>query len=479
MKRTYIAIDLKSFYASVECRTRGYDPLVTNLVVADKSRTDKTICLAVSPALKSFGIPGRPRLGEVKRAVHAFNNQRKQRILGKQIKYYSIYQPEIQHNPAMGLDFIVAPPRMNLYEDVSAQIYGIYLQFIAPEDIHVYSIDEAFMDVTGYLQLYHCSAQELAERMINSVFKATGITATVGIGPNLYLAKIAMDMIAKHITPTENGMKVATLTVDQYRKTLWEHQPLTDFWQIGHGYARRLDQLGLHTMGEIAACSVGRLDQRFNPTLLYRTFGIKAELLIDHAWGEEPLTITDIKNYHPQKHSVSIGQVLPRPYSYVEGLTIIREMSAELALRLVKQHQGARQLSLTIRYDRKNLIDLPQRRVHQQCALQRPTNLTSVIQQQLLQLYHEIVEPAGLIRKITVCASQVTDDYTEQFIALQTSLFEQPQTLSPKHEQEQHLQATSLAIQQRFGKDALFTAQDLAPYARTRERNHQIGGHHE
>ncbi|MFK5706308.1 hypothetical protein ACI3E1_07705 [Ligilactobacillus sp. LYQ139] len=472
MKRTYIAIDLKSFYASVECRTRGYDPLVTNLVVADESRTDKTICLAVSPALKSFGIPGRPRLGEVKRAVHAFNNQRKQRILGKQIKYYSIYQPEIQHNPAMGLDFIVAPPRMNLYEDVSAQIYGIYLQFIAPEDIHVYSIDEAFMDVTGYLQLYQCTAQELAERMINAIFKATGITATVGIGPNLYLAKIAMDIIAKHITPTENGMKVATLTVDQYRERLWEHQPLTDFWQIGHGYAHRLNQLGLHTMGEVAACSVGTLDQKYNADLLYRTFGIKAELLIDHAWGMEPLTIQDIKNYRPEHQSLSVGQVLPRPYTFAEGLTIINEMSAELALRLTKHRQGTKQITLSVRYDKKT----PEPRLHTTVNLPQRTNLTTVIQRALRSAYCDQVNSHCLIRKIGLAAIDVHDHFTQEFKYLQTSLFER--TTPHRYRKEEQLQRTTLDIHNRFGKNALLTAEDLAPHARTQERNQQIGGHH-
>ncbi|MFK5675566.1 DNA methylase [Ligilactobacillus sp. LYQ60] len=476
MNKVYIAIDLKSFYASVECRALGYDPLTTNLVVADESRTDKTICLAVSPALKAFGVPGRPRLFQVKEIVRQFNHQRVQRVLGKRLIYSSIYRPDILHNPAMGLDFVVAKPRMELYEDVSAQIFGIYLNYIAPEDIHVYSIDEAFIDATGYLTMYDCTAQELADRMINDVFNATGITATVGIGPNLYLAKIAMDIMAKRMTPTQTGYKVATLSVKEYRQRLWNHQPLTDFWQIGPGYAHRLNQLGLHTMGEIAACSVGTLDQKYNADLLYRTFGIKAELLIDHAWGMEPLTIQDIKQYRPEHQSLSVGQVLPRPYTFAEGLTIINEMSAELALRLTKHRQGTKQIILSVRYDKKTPVPLTKHRLHATVNLPQQTNLTSIIQRALRNAFCDQVNSHCLIRKISLTAIDIHDHFTQEFECLQTNLFEQK--APHNHHKEEQLQQTTLDIHSRFGKNALLTAEDLAPYARTQERNQQIGGHH-
>lgn len=471
MPKVYIAIDLKSFYASVECRTLNCDPLTTNLVVADESRTDKTICLAVSPALKTFGVPGRPRLFQVKEIVQRFNRQRAQRVLGKKLVYSSIYRPDILHNPAMGLDFVVAKPRMELYEDVSAQIFGIYLNYVAPEDIHVYSIDEAFIDATGYLTMYDCTAQELAARIINDVFNTTGITATVGIGPNLYLAKVAMDIMAKHMTPTQTGYKVATLSVKEYRQQLWNHQPLTDFWQIGRGYAHRLNELGLHTMGEIAACSIGALDQKYNADLLYKTFGIKAELLIDHAWGMEPLTIQDIKQYHPEHQSLSVGQVLPRPYTFAEGLTIINEMSAELALRLTKHHQGTKQITLSVRYNRKT----PEPRLHTTINLPQRTNLTTVIQQALQSAYCDQVNSHCLIRKIGLTAIDVHDHFTQEVEYLQTSLFER--TTPHRYRKEEQLQQTTLDIHNRFGKNALLTAEDLAPHARTQERNQQIGGH--
>lgn len=471
MKKVYIAIDLKSFYASVECRQRRLDPLTTNLVVADETRTDKTICLAVSPALKAFGVPGRPRLFQVKELVQQFNHRRAQRVLGNRLVYSSTSRPDILRNPAMGLDFVIAQPQMELYEDISAQIFEIYLNYVAPEDIHIYSIDEAFIDATAYLTLYHCTAQELADRIISDVFTATGITATVGIGPNLYLAKVAMDIMAKRMTPTQTGYKVATLSVEEYRKQLWNHQPLTDFWQIGRGYATKLNRLGLHTMGDVAACSVGTLDQKYNADLLYRTFGIKAELLIDHAWGMEPLTIQDIKQYRPEHQSLSVGQVLPRPYMFAEGLTIINEMSAELALRLTKHRQGTKQITLRVRYDKKT----PEPRLHTTVNLPQRTNLTTVIQRALRSAYCDQVNSHCLIRKIGLAAIDVHDHFTQGFEYLQTSLFER--TTPHRYCKEEQLQQTTLDIHSRFGKNALLTAEDLAPHARTQERNQQIGGH--
>lgn len=475
MKKVYIAIDLKSFYASVECRQRGLDPLTTNLVVADETRTDKTICLAVSPALKAFGAPGRPRLFQVKELVQQFNRHRAQRVLGNRLVYSSTSRPDILHNPAMGLDFVIAQPRMELYEDISAQIFEIYLNYVAPEDIHIYSIDEAFIDATAYLTLYHCTAQELADRIISDVFTATGITATVGIGPNLYLAKVAMDIMAKRMTPTQTGYKVATLSVEEYRKQLWNHQPLTDFWQIGRGYATKLNRLGLHTMGDVAACSVGTLDQKYNASLLFHIFGTRAELLIDHAWGNESITIQDIKRYQPAHQSLSVGQVLPRPYAFSEGITIIDEMAAELAFRLTEHHQKTKQVILSVRYDKKTPVALTEHRRHVTVNLPCQTNLTTIIQPALRQAYCDQVEPRYLLRKIGLTAVDLHSDYAPEYV--QTNLFEYPGALVDRH-REQQLQQTTLDIRTRFGKDALFTAEDLAPHARTIERNHQIGGHH-
>ena len=334
-ERTYIAIDLKSFYASVECVERGLDPMTTNLVVADKSRTEKTICLAVSPSLKAYGIPGRARLFQVVQKVREINARRRQAAPGHQFTGSSCQDPEIQKDPCLELKYITAPPQMAKYMEISGKIYQIYLKYIAPEDIHVYSIDEVFMDVTDYLETYKISATELARRMILDVLQTIGITAAAGIGTNLYLCKIAMDIVAKHIPADENGVRIARLDEMSYRQLLWSHRPLTDFWRVGRGYAKKLEAHGLYTMGDIARCSLGKPGDYYNEELLYDLFGVNAELLIDHAWGWEPCTIQDIKAYKPQSSSVGSGQVLHCPYPFEKARLAAREMADMLALDLL------------------------------------------------------------------------------------------------------------------------------------------------
>ena len=345
-QRTYIAIDLKSFYASQECIERGLDPLQANLVVADNSRTEKTICLAVSPALKSFGVPGRPRLFEVIQKVDEINALRRFRAPGHRLTEKSIFAPELQKNPLLELDYIVAPPRMAHYIECSTRIYEIYLQYVAPEDIHVYSIDEVFMDVTGYLRSSGLSAHDFARKMIQKVLEQTGITATAGIGPNLYLCKVAMDIVAKHLPGDKDGVRIAELTEQSYREQLWSHRPLTDFWRVGRGYAKKLEQHGMYTMGDVARCSLVQEE------LLYKMFGVSAELLIDHAWGIEPTRISDIKAYKPQTNSLGSGQVLHSPYKWEQARLVLREMTDLLVLDLVEKGLVTDQLVVTVGYDR-------------------------------------------------------------------------------------------------------------------------------
>ena len=488
-----MAIDLKSFYASVECRQRNLDPLNTNLVVADKSRTNKTICLAVSPSLKSFGISGRPRLFEVEQAVEKYNNNRKKHILGHRIKNYSVKRSEIIKNQALGLDYIIAKPRMKLYEKVSAKIYGIYLDYVSPDDIHVYSIDEAFIDLTPYLKLYGCTAEELSEKIIVDVYNQTGITATVGLGTNLYLAKVAMDIKAKHIKPTQNGIKIASLDEISYREQLWDYQPITDFWRVGKGYARRLDKLNIHTMGEIASCSLGTLSERYNKTLLYREFGINAEILIDHAWGFEDLTIKDIKNYHPKNRCLCVGQLLNQPYNYSDSLTIISEMSEELALRLSKAKVVTDLIALNIQYDGKTLqyvSDVPDvevdhygklrpKSVKGRITIMQPTNLIKSIRKCISKLFKEIVDSDYLIRRITLTALHVSKATTQQTFSEQGNLFYGFRSDNQDAVQKQSaLQSVTLELKSRFGKNVLIKGIDLKEKAMTIARNQQIGGHH-
>ena len=351
MERTYIAIDLKSFYASVECMDRGLDPMNTNLVVADESRTEKTICLAVSPSLKSYGIPGRARLFEVIQKVKEANIRRQQNAPGKKFTGSSSSNSELKENTALSIDYLVASPRMARYMEVSGKIYEVYLKYIAPKDIHVYSIDEVFMDVTNYLNTYSLTPRELAMKMILDVLHATGITATAGIGTNLYLCKVAMDIEAKHIPADENGVRIAELDELSYRRSLWSHRPLTDFWRVGKGYADKLEKVGLYTMGDISRCSEGKPNEYYNEDLLYNLFGVNAELLIDHAWGWEPCTIADIKTYKPENNSIGSGQVLQIPYSYEKARLVVKEMADHLALNLVEKCIATNQIVLTVGYD--------------------------------------------------------------------------------------------------------------------------------
>ena len=349
--KTYIAIDLKSFYASVECRERNRDPLTTNLVVADPSRTEKTICLAVSPSLKAYGIPGRARLFEVVQKVREANNIRRRNIPDHHFNGSSDDSTKLGTDPTLQLDYIIAPPRMALYMEYSTRIYDIYLKYIAPEDIHIYSVDEVFMDVTGYLNTYHMTARELAMTMIQDVLKTTGITATAGIGTNLYLCKIAMDIVAKHIEPDKDGVRIAELDEMSYRRKLWSHKPITDFWRVGQGYAKKLAEYGLYTMGDVARCSVGKANELYNEDLLYKLFGINAELLIDHAWGYEPCTMEQIKAYKPETNSICTGQVLHCPYDFNQTKIIVREMTDALVLDLVEKKLVTDQLVLDVGYD--------------------------------------------------------------------------------------------------------------------------------
>ena len=360
-QKTYIAIDLKSFYASVECKERNRDPLTTNLVVADKSRTEKTICLAVSPSLKSYGIPGRPRLFEVVQKVREANNKRRWKAPNRTFNGSSDDKAELDANPALEIDYIVAPPRMAYYMEYSTKIYNVYLKYVAPEDIFPYSIDEVFMDVTDYLQTYRMTARELAMTMIQDVLKTTGITATAGIRTNMYLCKIAMDIVAKHIEPDKNGVRIAELDEMSYRRKLWSHRPITDFWRVGNGYAKKLEEHGLYTMGDIARCSIGKPNELYNEELLYKLFGINAELLIDHAWGYEPCTMEQVKAYKPETNSVSSGQVLHCPYDYEKAKLIVKEMTDQMVLDLVDKGVVTDQLVLTIGYDIENLSNSNQK----------------------------------------------------------------------------------------------------------------------
>ena len=420
--RTYIAIDLKSFYASVECMDRNLDPMTTNLVVADESRTEKTICLAVSPSLKAHGIPGRARLFEVIQRVRAVNAERRHRAPRGQFSGKSANAPDLQANPALELGYVVAVPRMARYMEVSAKIYSVYLKYVSPDDIHVYSIDEVFIDATSYLKLYKLTAREFAMKMIRDVLQTTGITATAGIGPNMYLCKIAMDIEAKHIQADKDGVRIAELDEQSYREKMWSHRPLTDFWRVGKGYASKLEAAGMYTMGDVARMSVK------NEDLLYRMFGINAELLIDHAWGWEPVTIAEIKAYKPESNSISSGQVLQEPYEFVKGKLVAREMTDQLVLDLVEKHLVTDQLVLTVGYDASNLTDSDRRmryagpvridhygrpvpkEAHGSINLDRHTSSGRIITEAMMKLFDRCVDPNLLVRRITVVAAHVLNE---------------------------------------------------------------------
>ena len=493
MEKSYVAIDLKSFYASVECVERGLDPLNTNLVVADERRSEKTICLAVSPSLKKYGIPGRARLFEVIQKVKEINRQRERRSPLGYLSGESCFDDELQNDPVLALSFIVAVPRMAFYMAYSTRIYEIYLRYVAVEDIHVYSIDEVFMDISGYLRTYGMSARELTAQIIRDVRQTTGITAAAGIGTNLYLCKAAMDIVAKHIPPDADGVRIAQLDEMSYRQKLWMHEPITDFWRIGAGYARRLGEAGLYTMGDIARCSLGKPEDRCNAQLLYAMFGVNAELLIDHAWGIEPCTIADIRAYRPAHSSIGMGQVLSTPYSHEKAVLIIKEMADQLALDLVEKRLVSDQIILDIGYEMKPgyqgeiHIDRYGRKVpkhaHGKARLKRPTSSSAQIRKALLKLYERIADPSLAVRRITLTAADVVSVLQPPRME-QGDLFTDEESLARWHEEEQKmlekekkLQEVTLAIKKKYGRNALLRGMDLEEGAKAKERNETIGGH--
>ena len=502
--RVYIAIDLKSFYASVECVERGRNPLTTHLVVADKSRTEKTICLAVSPSLKTYGIPGRARLFEVVQKVREINAKRRCRAPGGVFQGVSDDAQKLEASPALEVNYIVAPPQMALYMKYSARIYDIYLKYVAPEDIHVYSIDEVFMDVTNYLGTYRMSARELVQKIIHDILESTGITATAGIGTNLYLSKVAMDIVAKRIEPDQDGVRIAELDEMSYRELLWSHRPLTDFWRVGKGYARKLEERGLYTMGDVARCSIGRPSEYYNEDLLYQTFGVNAELLIDHAWGWEPCTIADVKAYQPENNSVGSGQVLQHPYDYGKARLIVREMTDLLVLDLVDKHLVTDQIVLTVGYDIENLNTEKKKKAyrgkvktdhygrtvpkhaHGTVNLDRQTSSTREIMDAVMDLYERIVDRELLVRRIYLTANHVIDEAqaggkeTYEQLNLFTDYEAQREKRAEEEkafEKERRMQEAVLRIKKRFGKNAILKGMNLEEGAMTIERNGQIGGH--
>ena len=498
--RIYLCIDLKSFYASVECIERNVDPMTTNLVVADSSRTEKTICLAVSPSLKSYGIPGRPRLFEVVQKVREINNNRRKNNFGKDFEGESTNYLELKNNPSLKLSYIVAPPRMAYYMEYSTRIYNVYLKYIAPEDIHVYSIDEVFIDVTNYLNAYKLSAHELAMKIIRDVLNTSGITATAGIGTNMYLAKIAMDIVAKKMPADKNGVRIAQLDEMSYRKQLWCHRPLTDFWRVGKGIAKKLEENGLYTMGDIAACSLAESGE----DKLYKLFGVNAELLIDHAWGWEPCTIDDIRSYKPENKSIGSGQVLHCPYDFEKAKLIVREMTELLALDLVEKRLVTDQIVLTVGYDIENLTNskikkyykgdittdnygrkIP-KHAHGTANIRRLTSSTMLIMQAVMDLFDKIVNPKLLVRRVNISANHVIaeSDVHQSQTFEQLDMFTDYEELEKKQEQEKKelekeraIQETTIKLRNRFGKNAILKGTNLREGATTKDRNNQIGGH--
>ena len=503
-ERTYIAIDLKSFYASVECIERGLDPLTTNLVVADASRTEKTICLAVSPSLKSFGIPGRPRLFEVVQKVKEVNIERKSKAPGRKFIGASFNAVELAKSPDLEVAYIAAAPRMAYYMEYSTKIFDIYLRYIAPEDMHVYSIDEVFIDATTYLNTYKMTAHELALKMIRDVLAETGVTATAGIGTNMYLCKVAMDIVAKKMPADKDGVRIAELDEMSYRKLLWNHVPLTDFWRVGPGYAKKLMANGLYTMGDIARCSLGKPNEYYNEAFLYKLFGINAELLIDHAWGWEPTTIAEIKSYKPQKNSLGSGQVLHCAYTAEKAKLIVKEMTDLLVLDLVDKKLVTDQMVLTIGYDIDNLTDPSIRNKyhgevttdhygrqvpkhsHGTINLSCQTSSTKIIMKAVEELFDRIINWDLLVRRVNIVAARVIPerDVVEKPAFEQLDLFTDYEALEQERQQEKKerekekkIQHAVLDIQKKFGKNAVLKGMNFEEGAMTRERNGQIGGH--
>ena len=496
--RTYLCIDLKSFYASVECIERGLDPMTTNLVVADLSRTEKTICLAVTPSLKSYGVSGRARLFEVVQKVKEVNNGRRYKAPGRQLEGASSDDTEIKSNPKLALDYIVAPPRMAHYMEYSTRIYNVYLKYIAPEDIHVYSIDEVFIDLTHYLGTYKKSAHDMAQMIIKDVLKTTGITATAGIGTNLYLAKIAMDIMAKKMPADENGVRIAELDEMSYRKNLWDHKPLTDFWMVGKGIAKKLEDNYMFTMGDVARCS------HYDEDRLYKLFGVNAELLIDRAWGWEPVTIAEIKAYKPKSNSLSVGQVLHCPYDYDMAKLIVKEMIDAHVLELVDKGLVTDQLVLDVGYDIENLTD-PERsakyhgeiktdfygrkipkHAHGTANLKEKTSSSHIITDAMMELYDRIVDKNLLIRRLNIATCKLIreEDVEIKEYAEQLTLFDDPEALLRSREKEKaalerekRMQKAVIGIKKRFGKNAILKGMNLQEGATAKDRNSQIGGH--
>ena len=480
MERVYICIDLKSFYASVECVERGLDPLHTNLVVADSSRTEKTICLAVTPSLKKYDIAGRARLFEVVQRVREINLERKKKIEGKRFKGKSYLEKELDSNPNLELDYIVATPRMKLYMDYSSKIFHIYLKYIAPEDIFSYSIDEVFCDVTGYLKNYKMTPKELITKMIQDVYEETGITATGGIGTNMYLAKVAMDIVAKKMEANSFGVRIAELDEISYRRLLWEHQPITSFWRVGRGISVSLAKHKMYTMGDVAKCSLE------NEELLYKLFGVNAELLIDHAWGWEPCTMKDVKNYRPRIHSLSSSQVLSRPYNYRQTKLILKEMTDALVLDLVSKKLETDLIVLDISYDHKNLefyegeicLDHYGREIpkhgHGTKRLDCKSSSYEVILEKIVELYEEIMNPNLSVRKIGIAFGNLSRFSTEVKWK-QMSLFESEETIEKV--EENRLQRVLLELKYKYGKNAILKGMNLEEGGTAIERNKQVGGH--
>ena len=488
--RTYIAIDLKSFYASVECVARGLDPLTTNLVVADASRTEKTICLAVTPSLKAYGISGRARLFEVVQRVKQVNAERLRKAPGHRFSGIATQDPEVRQDPSKALGYLIAPPRMYHYMQVSTQIYNIYLKYVSSDDIHVYSVDEVFIDATQYLRIYGTSAHDLAMKMIRDVLAQTGITATAGIGSNMFLAKIAMDIEAKHSAPDKDGVRIAALDERSFRQKYWAHTPLTDFWRVGRGIAKRLEINGMNTLGDVARRSLT------NPEQLYKLFGVNAELVIDHAWGWEPCTIADVKGYRSEGHSLSHGQVLSEPYTFAKARTVVLEITDQLVLEMVEQKLVCDQMVLTVCYDPESLADgkgatgrassgrtfkgevtqdwygrpVP-KPAHGSVNLGRQTSSTDLIMKAVGELYDRITDRSLLVRRMYVVANHVVDEASAA--GVQLDLFQE----EPDSERERSRQEAILEIRRKFGKNAILKGMNFEEGATAKERNKQIGGH--
>ena len=499
-QKYYAAIDLKSFYASVECILRGRDPMTTNLVVADASRTEKTICLAVSPSLKAVGVPGRPRLFEAIQKISEANALRKMKAPGHTFRGKSDDREALDRDPALAIDFIVAPPQMAMYMETSTRIYEIYLKYVAPEDIHVYSIDEVFLDITPYLRTSALTPYAFVQRIIRDILQQTGITAAAGIGTNLYLCKVAMDIVAKHVDADADGVRIAQLDELQYRQLLWNHRPLTDFWRVGRGYQKKLEKNGLFTMGDIARCSLGRPDDFHNEDLLYKLFGVNAELLIDHAWGVEPCTIADIKAYRPETNSLGSGQVLHCAYTAQKAKLVVREMTDLLVLDLVDKGLVTDQMVLTVGYDIDNLLDPERRRQyrgpvvtdhygrkipkHAHGTVHLPGHISSTreIVEAVMGLYDRIVDGNLLVRRVNIVACHVLreTDVVPSGLGMQLDLFaeqEDTEKIEEARRREKRRQQAVIEIKKKYGKNAILKGMNLEEGATARDRNRQIGGH--